>query len=71
MVAPLGAHFGNIVATVYSAILRETQTKGDASRFVKTERGKFVAKVKRGGPRTSPSGESHHEHCNPARQQPG
>jgi hypothetical protein len=45
MVAPVGAHFGNIVTTVYSAILRETQTKGDASRFVKTERGKFTAKI--------------------------
>src|SRR5262245_9012240 len=32
-------------ATLYSAILRETQTKGDASRFVKTERGKFAAKL--------------------------
>jgi hypothetical protein len=32
-------------ATLYSAILRETQTKVDASRFVKTERGKFTAKV--------------------------
>src|SRR5262249_47743493 len=32
-------------ATLYSAILRETQTKGDASRFVKTERGKFAAKA--------------------------
>ena len=32
-------------ATLYSALLRETQTKGDASRFVKTERGKFAAKV--------------------------
>jgi hypothetical protein len=32
-------------ATLYSAILRETQTKGNASRFVKTERGKFTAKV--------------------------
>jgi hypothetical protein len=32
-------------ATLYSAILREMQTKGDASRFVKTERGKFAAKV--------------------------
>ena len=29
-------------ATLYSAILREL-TKGDASRFVKTERGKFAA----------------------------
>lgn len=29
-------------ATLYSAILRETQTKGDAARFRKVERGKFV-----------------------------
>jgi hypothetical protein len=29
-------------ATLYSAILRETQTKGAASRFVKAERGKFA-----------------------------
>jgi hypothetical protein len=29
-------------ATLYSAILRELQHKGDASRFVKTERGKFA-----------------------------
>jgi hypothetical protein len=28
-------------ATLYSAILRETKTKGDAARFRKTERGKF------------------------------
>jgi hypothetical protein len=28
-------------ATLYSAILRELQTKGNASRFKKTERGKF------------------------------
>jgi hypothetical protein len=28
-------------ATLYSAILRETQTKGDVSRFVRAERGKF------------------------------
>jgi hypothetical protein len=28
-------------ATMYAAILREIQKKGDASRFVKTERGKF------------------------------
>ena len=32
-------------ATLYSAVLRETKTKGDASRFVKTERGKFAAKA--------------------------
>jgi hypothetical protein len=32
-------------ATLYSAILRETETKGDASRFVKTERGKFAATI--------------------------
>ena len=31
-------------ATLYSAILREVQTKGAESRFVKTERGKFAAK---------------------------
>ena len=30
-------------ATLYSAILRETKTKGEAARFRKTERGKFVA----------------------------
>ncbi len=31
-------------ATIYSAIIREIATKGDATRFVKTERGKFAAK---------------------------
>jgi hypothetical protein len=30
-------------ATLYSAILREVATKGKEARFVKTERGKFVA----------------------------
>jgi hypothetical protein len=30
-------------ATLYSAILRELQTKGDLARFRKTERGKFAA----------------------------
>jgi hypothetical protein len=29
-------------ATLYSAILRELQTKGNDSRFKKTERGKFA-----------------------------
>ena len=29
-------------STLYSAILRELTTKGSASRFVKTERGKFA-----------------------------
>ncbi len=29
-------------ATLYSAILREIQVKGEQSRFVKTERGKFA-----------------------------
>jgi hypothetical protein len=29
-------------ATLYSAILRELQTKGDKARFRKTERGKFA-----------------------------
>jgi hypothetical protein len=28
-------------ATLYSALLRELQTKGDQARFCKTERGKF------------------------------
>jgi len=28
--------------TLYSAILRELQTKGEQSRFVKTQRGKFA-----------------------------
>ena len=31
-------------ATLYSAILREINTKGKDSRFNKTERGKFAAK---------------------------
>ena len=30
-------------ATLYSAILRELQTKGSEARFKKTERGKFSA----------------------------
>jgi len=30
-------------ATIYAAIVREIQTKGDAARFRKVERGKFVA----------------------------
>ena len=30
-------------ATLYSAILREIQTKGSEARFNKTERGKFEA----------------------------
>ena len=31
-------------STLYAAILREITAKGDASRFVKTERGKFALK---------------------------
>ena len=31
-------------STLYAAILREIVTKGDASRFAKTERGKFALK---------------------------
>jgi len=31
-------------ATLYSAILREINTKGNEARFKKTERGKFTAK---------------------------
>lgn len=33
-------------ATIYSAVLREIQRKGDASRFVKVERGKFALAAK-------------------------
>ena len=32
-------------ATLYSAILREINTKGAEARFVKTERGRFTAKA--------------------------
>jgi hypothetical protein len=32
-------------ATLYSAVLREINTKGTQSRFTKTERGKFAAKA--------------------------
>jgi hypothetical protein len=32
-------------ATLYSAILREINEKGKDSRFTKTERGKFTAKI--------------------------
>ncbi|GEM_PF-5876952 len=31
-------------ATLYAAILREITTKGETSRFVKTERGRFAHK---------------------------
>ena len=34
--------FGNSVTAVYSAMLRELQTKGKEARFKKTERGKFA-----------------------------
>jgi HB1, ASXL, restriction endonuclease HTH domain len=33
-------------ATLYSAILMETRTKGTQSRFTKTERGKFGLAVR-------------------------
>lgn len=33
-------------ATLYSAVLREVQTKGEAARFRKTERGKFTVATK-------------------------
>jgi hypothetical protein len=36
------ATFGNIVTTVYSAVLREMQTKGDKARFCKIGRGQFA-----------------------------
>jgi hypothetical protein len=32
-------------ATLYSALLKELQTKGDQARFVKTERGKFALRT--------------------------
>ena len=32
-------------ATVYAAILREIQKKGDASRFAKADRGMFMLKT--------------------------
>jgi HB1, ASXL, restriction endonuclease HTH domain len=33
-------------STLYSAILKETQTKGTQARFTKTERGKFSLAVR-------------------------
>lgn len=42
--APQGAIFGNIVTTVYSALIREIGQKGDASRFVKADKGLFGLK---------------------------
>ena len=42
---PLGPGHGKTPAsTLYAAILREITLKGDASRFAKTERGKFALK---------------------------
>jgi len=32
-------------ATLYAAIIREIRTKGDDSRFVKTDRGRFALKT--------------------------
>jgi len=40
--AAQAAHFPNIVHAVYAAILREINTKGDAARFRKVERGQFT-----------------------------
>ncbi len=40
--APHGAKFGNIVTTVYSAILAEITKKGKEARFKKTDRGHFA-----------------------------
>ena len=39
--AAQAAKFGNIAATVYSAIIREIAVKGKDSRFRKTARGMF------------------------------
>jgi len=47
MTAAQAAKFANIVHAVYASILREITTKGDTSRFVKTERGKFALAPKR------------------------
>ena len=45
-------------STLYAAILREITAKGEASRFVKTERGKFALKdseyVREAAAKTSP-----------------
>ena len=35
--------FGNIVTSVYAAIIREIANKGDNARFRKTDRGQFEA----------------------------
>jgi len=40
--AAQAAQFSNIVHTVYAAMHREIQTKGDDARFRKVERGKFA-----------------------------
>jgi len=40
------ATFPNIVHTVYAAILREINTKGEDSRFEKVERGRFALSLK-------------------------
>ena len=42
--ATQAAQFHNIVHAVYAAIIREIANKGDDSRFVKVERGKFSLK---------------------------
>jgi hypothetical protein len=42
-------------ATLYSAILRELATKGDAARFVKTDRGKFASRVGSAGQAAEPT----------------
>ncbi len=43
LMAPHGAKDGNIVTTVYAAIAREINTKGQDARFKKTGRGLFAA----------------------------
>jgi hypothetical protein len=43
--APPGAHFGNTVTAVCSAILREVTVKGEQSRFVKTAPGRFAVRT--------------------------
>jgi hypothetical protein len=42
--APQGAKHGNVVTTVYAAILREINDKGAEARFEKVDRGQFARK---------------------------
>jgi hypothetical protein len=41
LAAPRGAKFGNIVTSVYSAILRQINAKGEDARLENVDRGQF------------------------------